>query len=288
MPPVMIRKKFGHTASAVKGSNKITACSKVDLSFVENGSFIMLNGDEVFYKVATKNKFIYEQEAEVSDESLTIASNAGTMLNIDDDISLAYKDYEVSEVQVENGGKGYQEGDVINPQGGACKYNSIDEIDIPAQLEVEEVDSDGAILSLKIVNSGIYSVPPEDDCNAMSGAGSGASLKVATRLLNTSSIETRSISSIELSDDKTVIGLNHPLSPRMQSVSLKVEKWQLTISTEYTGESKFNVGYDIIKDFTPNYNLPLIKSDITASHMVYNEAMAIIDQRIKDIENKLN
>ena len=285
MPPVTIKKRFGHTASVTKGSNKITTCSKVDLSFIDNGSFVMINGDEIFYKVSAKNKFAYEQDAKVLGQELELSTNAGTMLNIDDDIQITYKEYEIASIEVVNGGEGYQEGDLISPQGGVCKYNSIDEIDAPAQLEVEEVDSDGAILTVKLINGGLYSVPPENNCGIISGLGSGGALNVTSKLLDTLSIDSRSITSIETSDDKTIIGINHALPPRIEGVKLKVEKWQLTISTEYAGESKHNVTYDIIKNFTPNYNLPLIQADTAINHLVYNEAMTIIDQRLKDLED---
>ena len=288
MPPVMIRKKYGHTASAIKGNNKITACSKVDFSTINSGNFIMLMGDDVFYKIINKEKFVYAQDAAVIEANkIQVNENALMHLNVDDDIDISYKNYEVTEASVNQGGEGYEQGDLISVDGGVCKYNSIDEIDIPVKLSVEEVDSDGGIVSVNLVNKGLYSEPPSDESDVSSGSGSGASLSLTTKLLSTSVVESRGISSIELDGDKSVITINHAVAPRVKEISIRVEKWQLTLASAYAGQQdKLNVPYDIIKDFTPHCNLPLINSNMATNHLVYNEAMAIIDQRLKDLEDK--
>lgn len=285
----MIRKKYGYTASVAQGTNKVIACSKADWGAIRDNSFITFERDDVFYKVLTKRKFLYKKSVTIlNNTQLKINENAGAMLAADDEISFSYDEYEVKAANINNGGSGYEVGDILSPEGGVYKYNSIDELDVPAQVTVSEVDSDGKILEAELTNPGAYNVSPENSCNATSGSGEGASLSLTCGPADVSPIEDRGIVSVDLNSDHTIIHLDHSLPPRIQAGEIKTEKWELTLNINYVGDSKFSAGYEIVKDFTPNFDLPLIHSKLNSSYLVYNEAMAILDQRIKDIEDKLS
>ncbi len=284
--PIKVNKKYGFTASVNEGSNKVIACSKANWEPVRMGSFILLDRDDTFYRVIDKRRFIYQKNVTVLNTSqLKIAENLGTMVSIDDDISFIYGEHSVISVSVSDGGEGYQVGDIITPEGGVCKYNSIDQIDIPAQIQVTEVNDSGKVLAVDLVNGGLYSTPPADTCNGISNLGNGAVLSLDSSVSDINSIEERTVSSIDYNNDSTVLHLNHNLPPRIQEGKIRVEKWELTIDANYVGQSKYSASYSIVKDFTPHNDIPLIHGDITSSHVVFNEAMAIIDQRLKDLES---
>tara|TARA_Y100000361_G_C11136832_1_gene332490 strand:+ start:419 stop:1276 length:858 start_codon:yes stop_codon:yes gene_type:complete len=284
--PIKVNKKYGFTASVNEGSNKIIACSKANWEPVRLGSFIMLDKDDTFYRVINKRKFIYQKDVvQLNSSQIKVAENLGTMVSIDDDLSFMYAEHSVASASVENGGEGYQVGDIITPEGGVCKYNSIDQIDVPAQIEVTEVDSDGKILSIELINGGLYSSPPADLCNGNSNLGNGVSLALSSQVSDQTSVEERTVSAIDYSSDSTVLHLNHDLPPRTQEGKIRVEKWELTIDGNYVGQSKYSSNYNIVKDFTPHNEIPLIHGDIASGHIIFNEAMAIIDQRLKDLES---
>jgi len=287
MPPITINKKYGYTASVLNDSNKVIACSKADWNAVRDGSFIIMNADTNFYKVIGKKKFIYQKEAVVLN-SLQIKINepVGAMISVDDDISFAYSEYSLIDVSVKDSGEGYQVGDVLRPEGGTYKYNSIDQIDSPAQIEVESVGDGGNILSAKLINGGLYSTPPTDVCPVASDLGSGATFNVTSKVSDITSIEDRTVESVDFESDHAVLHLNHPLPPRLTAGNIKVEKWELTLDNNYSNQSKYSTAYEIIKDFTPHNNIPLMRKDLSAGYLMYNEAMAIIDQRLKDLEDK--
>ena len=113
-------------------------------------------------------------------------------------------------------------------------------------------------------------------------------VSVISSLMNNRPIEDRTIAGIELLTNGTLIMLNHPLPPRVMSGEIKAEKWEVTLHTDYMSESKYNVDYDIVKDFTPNYDLPLLRGDLASNHLLHNEAMAIIDKKIKELEEKID
>ena len=284
--PIKVNKKYGFTASVNEGSNKVIACSKANWEPVRINSFILLDKDDTFYRVIGKRKFIYEKDVNVLNSSqLKINENLGTMVSIDDDLSFMYAEHSIVSASVTSGGEGYQVGDVITPEGGVCKYNSIDQIDVPAQILVKEVDGNGSVTSIELVNGGIYSSPPANECNGNSNLGAGITLSIQSEMSDVTSVEERSVSSIDYNSESTVLHLNHNLPPRIQDGKIRVEKWELTIDANYSGQSKYSANYDIIKDFTPHNDIPLIHGDLASSHVVYNEAMAIIDQRLKDLES---
>tara|TARA_Y100000004_G_scaffold107457_1_gene120546 strand:- start:227 stop:1084 length:858 start_codon:yes stop_codon:yes gene_type:complete len=284
--PIKVNKKYGFTASVNEGSNKVIACSKANWEPVRTGSFILLDKDDTFYRVIDKRKFVYQKNVTVLNTSqLKVAENLGTMVSVDDDVAFMYSEHSVTSVSVASGGEGYQVGDIITPEGGVCKYNSIDQIDVPAQIQVTEVDSDGAVVAVELINGGLYSTPPADSCNGNSNLGTGVTLSLVSSVSDVSSIEERTVSSIDYTSDSTVLHLNHNLPPRIQEGSIRVEKWELTIDGNYVGQSKYSANYNIVKDFTPHNDIPLIHGDLASSHVVFNEAMAIIDQRLKDLES---
>jgi hypothetical protein len=287
MPPVLVRKKYGYTASASKGSNRVIACSKANWEVVKDGSFIVLDKDDGFYKVLGKKKFIFQKEVLILNSTqLKFDGLAGAMIGLDDDIELMSEEYNVNSVSVDAAGEGYGVGDLLSLEGGVCKYNSIDQIDTPAQAVVKTVNASGGVLSIELSQAGIYSSAPESPSSTSSSSGSGATLNAATITADTVAIEGRTVIEVESDNDNTILHLNHPLPPRLVSGKIKVEKWELTLNSEYTGADKRSVPYEIIKDFTPFNNIPLIHGDLGSSHILYNEAMAIIDQRLKDLENK--
>ena len=289
MPPVIIKKKYGHKISVIKNSDKVVACSKANWNQVRLGSFITISGDEIYYRIVDKSKFLYEQEVQVINESiLKVNKNIGANLNIDDDILFKHKEYEITSANVLNGGSGYEEGDILKVEGGQCAYNSSDEIDLPCNLKVTSVGDNGEVTEVEINHEGVYVLPPSDECFVSNGKGEGATFRISNIMRDKSSLEDRSISDIELNADHTLIYLNSPLPPRLKTGTIKTEKWELTLNRKYLGDSKFNANYEIAKDFTPNLELPLMNSsNSNSSFLLYNEAITIIDQKLKEIEDKL-
>ena len=288
MPPMTIRKSYGHSVSVLKGTNKIIACSKVDWSPVKTGSIIAIDGDKDFYKIIEKDKSSYYKDVEVLNSSqLKVTGHTGQNLSINDSITFTNDEYEAESVVINSAGEGYHEGDIILPQGGKLRYNSIDEIDQFVMLEVESTNEDGGVEELSIKSAGAYNVSPSKT-SIKGGQGNGLKISVVYKHKDKRTTEDRSISEIEYKEDHTVIYLSHELPPRVQRGSISATKWEVYISAPYLGENKYDVGYEIYKDFTPNLNIPVIRGNMAANYMLYNEGMMIIDKKIKELEDKIN
>jgi hypothetical protein len=289
MPPVEVRKKYGYSLCAANGSNKVIACSKADWGPVRDGSYILIHQDTQFYRVIGKSRFIYQKEVAVlsGGTQLKVNEPVGTMLGVDDDISFSHNEYNIISAEIDSGGEGYKVGDSLTPEGGAYKYNSIDQIDVPSSITVKSVNGSGAITSVALTSGGKYNVAPDNSCSVSSGSGEGATLNITSKMADIIHVEDRTITSIEKNQDNTIIQINHALPPRVESGMIKANKWELLLNIDYAGENKDSVNYQIIKDFTPHNNIPLINADMGSNHIAYNEAVSIIDQKIKDLEDRL-
>lgn len=286
---IEIRKRYGFTASVLQNTNKVIASSKADWNTVQKGNLISVGEDEDFFKVASKEKFFFIKDAQViTSDELLIEENTNIRLTVDDDIVITHKEYELSSSNIGHAGEGFEVGDIVRPEGGTCKYNSIDEIDIPTEFKVEEVDGDGGITSLSVYNKGLYSSPPESLTQLINGSGVDAQVETEYSLLENRTIEDRTITSISFEGENTKVKLNHPLPPRVREVKLSVNKHMILLDVNYPHESKFNSPYQIIKDFSLHLGIPFMYKESRIKHQVYNEAIYKLDQKIKELEGRID
>jgi len=284
---IMIRKKYGYTVSVTNGSRRVIACSKADWGPLKDGSLIVISGDNDFYRVYHKKQFLYTKEVEVNDPNkLTMKEHSESAISIDDTISFMSNEYEVISSKVKEVGQNYKAGDILIPENINYKFNSIDEVDDQARIEVESVDENGAIQSAKLISKGLYVSPDVKSTKAIGGSGTGAKLETQFVQSHNKRIEERTISLLDHKENGTVIHLSHPLPPTVASGIISVTKWEAMLDSPYLGQTKPDVDYEIIKDFTPNTSLPLLKGDLASSPLVYNEAMVLLDKKIKDLESK--
>jgi uncharacterized protein YuzE len=289
MPPIMMNKKYGHTVSVIQGTNKVVACSKADWSMVKDGSFIVIDQDENYYKVAGKRKFSINKEVVLLNSTrLKVAGHTGTDLSMEDTISFVSNEYFISSVTISEGGKNYEEGQILTLEGGSCKFNSIDGIDVPAKFEVEEVGENGEVINIKIENAGMYVELPTKKYNCTGGTGEGMELSVNSNLSESRSLEERTVVDIQHRKGSTEIHINQALPPKTKSGNISIKKWEISLDSEYLSHSKYNAPYEIIKDFTPHLKLPIIRGDLSSGHILYNESIALLDKKIKELEEKID
>ena len=286
---IEIRKNYGYTASILENTNKVVASSKAEWDSVQKGNLISIGEDEDFLKIASKEKFFFIKDALVNTrDELLIEENTNIRLTVDDDITITHKEYELSTFKIKSAGNGYEVGDILKAEGGTCKYNSSDEIDIPTEFKVEKVNNKGGVTSLSIFNKGVYTSSPSKTSNLLNGIGAGAQVTLEYSLLEERTIEDRSITHIYFEGDTTKIKLNHPLPPRVKEVKVSVNKHMLLLDVNYPHESKFNVPYQIIKDFSGHLNIPFMYKDSRIKYQVYNEAIYKLDQKIKQLEKRID
>jgi len=287
---IEIEKIFGHTASILKNTNKLVACSKADWKGVQDNHLLLIADDHEYYEVIDKEQFFFIKDVTVLESGeLEINENTNIRLSINDDIVFTHKEHELVDIaSVENGGEGYEKGDILRVEGGVCKYNSFDEIDIPSEVIVEEVGESGEIVSLAVHTKGVYSKAPENESALLGGAGSGAKGEFSFNLLEDRAIEDRTVADIYFHGEKTRVKLNHELPPKVHEGKISVSKWQVTLHMNYPKDSRFNVSYRVVKNFTPYNKLPLLTKDLSAaSPALFNSAVRTLDMKIKEQDDQI-
>ena len=281
---MVTRKYFGYTASILKGSNRLIASSQANWAGLPTGSFVMFDDDEDFHKVVDKESFFLIKDFEkIEDDQILIKENVGVKLSLNDRIKLTFKEYELSDVTINNSGSGFRVGDILSVKGGSCKKDLINDLTVPSDLKVTKVDKKGAIKEVQVNTKGLYLNSPD----SIQIFGS-AELELNFSASEKRAIEDRSIANILYSDDQTVLVLNQGLPPNLGNGKLSVEKWELILSNEYSKETKINATYKVLTEFTPHLNLPLLRSDLSKNEAVLNQALMTIDKEIKDLKDKLN
>jgi len=99
-------------------------------------------------------------------------------------------------------------------------------------------------------------------------------------------MEERVVKSIVNKGHDTIITLDHPLPQNFVMGKASVNKWELLLNINYCGEDNLNCAFTVCKDFTPNCNLPLMHVGAVTNESAYNEAMSILDARVKALEDK--
>ena len=251
---IEIKKKFDYTVSIQQGTNNLIGCSKADWLGVKPGHYVIIGGDREYYKVVEKNKFFYIKDATVlEDGNLSIEENTNIRISPNDSLVFTHKEFEVTDLAgVEATGNNYEVGDILKPNSGEVRFNTFDEVEIPAQFRVDEVDESGAITVLSMTNKGMYSEAPTDTTNLPGGNGTGASINITTSLLEDRSTEERTVTSVSLEgENSTIISLDHPLPPKVLEGKISIHKWSILLDMNYPKDSRVNVSYKIVKDFRP-------------------------------------
>ena len=281
---MVTRKHFGYTASIQKGTNRLITSSQANWGSLLEGSFVIFDEDEDFYKIVAKESFFYIKDFErLEDDKIFIHENVGLKLSLNDSIKLTFKEYEAENISVLKGGKGFEEGAILNIQGGKLKKSLEDDLNIPSQIKIVKVDKNGKILKAELSSQGMYNSPP-DSIQVFDEA----ELSIEFRLSDKRIIEDRCISNLLYSDKGTVVVLNHPLPPNVKDGKLSTNKWELILNTPYVKENKINASYKILTEFTPNLNLPLLRDDISKSEVILNQALMTIDKEIKELKESIN
>ena len=277
-------KQFGYTASILKDTNRLVASSQADWTSLKNGSYVIFDDDDDFYKVVDKERFFYIKDFTVSKANeITVEGNTDIKLSLNDNMVLTFKEHEVGSVNIENAGSGYAEGDVLEIDGGTYRTNTYDGAPELAKISIDEVGSNGQVLKVSIISSGVYYEPPDENMNL----NRSLELKLAYNLIDKRSMEHRSISQIKFDGKNTVITLNNDLPQHVTGGKLSVDKWELILNINYVRHTKTNSTYRVLTDFTPYLNIPLMKGALNKSDSVFNEAITKLDNEIKKIWDKL-
>lgn len=282
-------KIIGTIASIKKDSNKLISATFADWSAVREGTFLKFQNDLHFYTVHRVDRRIYIKDFEViSPNTIKVNEDVGLDISEQDTLNISFKEYELNTIhRIVNGGWGFKIGDNVIFNGGVPSLNTRDNILENAVLDVVRIGSRGEIIEIKIANRGKYIEPPPTTINLNTNDGSGALIEASYKLANNRTFTERDVDRIEYKSGETIIYLVYPLLGGIKNGKLSAEKWEITLSSNYNGENKINEEFQIIRDFTPNYKMPLLAQNSQNQELMINRSVTILDNKIKELEDRI-
>lgn len=278
------------TISVQENSNKIIGSSEEKFAGIRPGSLIKIGEDDILYTVLNRENSFFIKNFTIKDpKTIIIDDNIGINLQIGDNVSITFKEYELLAVfDIIDGGENYINEEEINVIGGDLNIDIVNGITNPAILKISEIDSDGKIKSIGIKNKGKYLNPPDNPVEVSSPDGKNAKFELKFQECSIRNILERQIVNISLKENKSIIILNYSLPLKLTQGKLSVEKNHLILDRNYQGKTKTNLKYQIFKDFTPYLNLGLISKNSLSSEVLLNKDLFAIDAKFKEINDRLN
>lgn len=282
--------------SVKNGENKALACSQVDFGALREGACIKFGTDKIFYKIAAKNQIFYIKEfVKGSPNCIKILEDIGENICVGDELTISYKEYEAFTVlSVINPGEGYRVGETITLKGGILSPDSESGIKEPASFIVLEVNEFGGVLKIGPNKRGKYTVTPNVQAYVTGMYGKNCILEAEYALINNRKLVDKQVVAMSKENGHTFIYLNGTIPDGITVGKLSIEKWEISLTEKYQGDTKINVKFETIQDFTPYYNVPLLAANSFSQHVIFNQAAALFDlkifeleSRIRELENKL-
>lgn len=279
-------------ASVVSNTNQIISKADDDWSFVKNGCFARFSSDESFYQISGKEKIILaKQFSKTGIKQIEVEENCIPFLNVDDSLFVYFKKYYLNTIfSISNKGKNYKVGDIVNIKGGSPFMDVSSGIPNLACVTVSSVDLNGGILGISLRSQGEYfSIPEsqESKFSSFGGFGEGAIFEAEfVESPNRGKFE-KTIQHISFKDNKTFITFDSKLPDGLKIGNLNAEKWVLYLSVNYIGDSKVCQRFEIIKDFTPNYCLPILPKNTLSGELAYNQTLIFLDAKIKELSSRI-
>lgn len=278
-------KHFGHFGSIEKNSNKIISNSESDWRGVREGTSIRFLSDKVYYTVAKTEPLFYIRDFTFVDPGMIkLAEDSGLNILVRDYVSLSYKEYELNSVSaLLTGGFGYKVGERVSFDGGNAAIDITTNSPTFLSLLIKEVGPAGEIIKFDIENRGKYLVAPaEGVTRVIWGSGKEALISANYRLISDRSIIEREVVEVRKDNGTTYLRLANSI-PNISEGKLSVNKWIMSLTADYAGETKICGEYDIIRDYSPNFSIPLLAPNNPHPELVYNEAVKMVDSEMEEI-----
>ncbi len=284
-------KDFGFTTSILSNTNRAISSTETNWNAIRNGSFFIFGDDTVFYQVGVvKELNIIKEFKTIAPNQISFSSNLCPLFLNFDSVELSFKQYEVDEVVgIFSSGSGYKQGDVICLSGGIPVKNVSENISKPATFQVTKVDSRGGIEDVIITDPGQYINTPNTTTTVVNTFGSGANggLNLLYKISDKRISIDRVINNVIYYPESTVLCLDYDLPENLTVGKLCLNKWEVLLTSNYTGESKLNSKYKVLRDFTPNLKLPVITKNTNNLDVLVNQGFQTIDCEFGKIKSAL-
>lgn len=282
-------KIIGNIGSIKKDTHRLISATFSDWSTIRDGTFIKFDGDSNFHIASHTEKRVFLKDFSVLKPNiLQINEDCGVSIGVGDSLNISFKEYELAVLyKIISSGKGYRIGDHVTVSDGIASLNIQDHTINSTILSVSKIGAEGEIIEVNIINRGKYIEPPGKITSLKSDIGSGASAEVSYRLTDHRTFIERDVENVEYKGTNTFLHLVYPLPAEIKEGKLSVEKWEIVLTANYRGENKINQSFEITRDFTPNYKMPLIARNSQNQELFINHHLAFLDQKLAELEERI-
>jgi hypothetical protein len=284
-----MQKAYQTIASIVSETNRAVSTSDENWNSIRENSYIRFGDDPGFYTVGKVRSFFFIKDFNIRGNRVLINDNIGLNLSVHDCLQISYKEYELlTIISPKDGGSRYKVGESISIDGGQLSPNNNTGFKNAASFKVIQVDESGRILQVALEERGKYTVAPGRICKVAGGSGSGAEFECEFKVTDNRTLVDKTITDIERLPGQTVLVLDSGFPEGVLEGKLSVEKWEILLTSSYTGETKNSQPCEITRDFTPYLGLPLTMRGSINPESVYNLAINILDNKMAEFDKRLS
>lgn len=282
------KKKYGGSARVEENSNIVYSAGSNSWQAIRPGSLLQVNDDVNFYQISRAETENFELPFTKSNDKILI-KNPLPQLSENDLVFISVKEYQFfSLTSIVDGGKKYKQNDELQMEGGSPFHEISTNTTLKATFRVVDVDDNGSIVKIKPILKGKYlsgkSLAHHD---LVGGSGFGAKISAEFEMVGQNAEMEKEISKIERTGSLCFITFANHLAENIIEGYLKFSKSKIILCTNYLGKTMNLATYSILKDFTPNYNMPLMAVDSTTPEVIFNNSLITIDAKLAELEKSI-
>lgn len=282
-------KQYLFIASVLKDTNKVISNTESEWSKVVEGSYIKFPEDNFFYTVAKNEKIFIIKDFEVVDpKRVKIVGEAGISITKGDVLNISYKEYELSMLLgIKNPGVRYKIGDILYCNSGEPALDVVSNTYQKSSFRVSDVGDGGIIKTVSLHSRGKYWAAADGNQSMLGGSGENASFEVMFNECISRKLVQRNVLFVNAWENNTIITLDKALPP-IKLGTISAEKWEVTLTAPYVGETRIAKPYEIVGDFTHNYKWPIPAKNSFSTEVILKETLVKIDQKLSELEKRLD
>jgi hypothetical protein len=266
------------------GDEFIYSNNLANWSVIDPGKEIEIIGNEEVFSVVRANVINYNKIFTVeSNSTIKINSTIKDLVLDGDTIDCYFVAYYAALInEITESGSGYKVNEYVNVNKNAY-FDSSNDRNERATLQVKSIDSNGGITELHLVNNGRFTQNFEQ-AELDGGSGKGAKVSLILGKHDKKVLKFFSVLNVKREQGSTFIELDEKIKDNFLVGEIYIKRYRITLNKptnkEYSSHSFF-----LKVEKTPFLNLPLAKDNNI--EQIYNQAILTIDSKIKELSTSV-
>jgi len=249
-------------------------------SLINSGEQIEIMGNPEKFSVVRANVINYNKGFTVESNSIIKFDNIIKDLVLDGDtIDCYFITYYTALVnEITEAGSGYKVNEYVNINKNTY-FDSSNDRNERAILQVKSVDSNGGITELHLINNGKFTQNFEQ-AELDGGSGKGAKVSLILGKHDKKSLKFFSVLNVKRDQGFTFVELNEKIKDSFLTGEIYIKRYRITLNKP-TNKEYSSHPFILKVEKTPFLNLPLAKDNNI--EQIYNQAILTIDSKIKEL-----